>query len=203
MEKRYCQRCKKEFLIKPSDIRKGGGKHCSRACYNATRSATRGDLRRCSHCKEWKSISEYWMRHGRQMLQSKCKQCATLTSLPGRRKYARSEKGKIASKKYWTGDAGRAASERARRKRVENGKQALALQLWRKSNLSHAREVGAAHEAVRRAVLAGRLIKPSICSQCKAPGIIHAHHHLGYKKENYLDIAWLCIACHERAHHRI
>ncbi len=31
--KKYCIRCKKEFYVYSSDIRKGGGKFCSRECY--------------------------------------------------------------------------------------------------------------------------------------------------------------------------
>lgn len=57
-----------------------------------------------------------------------------------------------------------------------------------------------AHAIVRRAVIDGKLIRPSLCSRCGKPpagrGRIEAHH------PDYalpLDIEWLCPACHRQA----
>jgi len=62
----------------------------------------------------------------------------------------------------------------------------------------------AAHQAVRTALVTGRLSRPEYCSVCKrfdekgsdGRTIIHAHHHAGYDKP--LDVVWLCAACHAK-----
>lgn len=58
-----------------------------------------------------------------------------------------------------------------------------------------------ARRAVRTAVEAGRLIRPERCSLffplypiCK--GQIEGHHHLGYDREHWLDVQWLCAEHH-------
>lgn len=40
-----CLECKRPFLAWPSDIAKGAGKYCSRAC------KARGGMKRCPNCK--------------------------------------------------------------------------------------------------------------------------------------------------------
>ena len=39
------------------------------------------------------------------------------------------------------------------------------------------------------------------CEICKTTKNIEAHHYLGYEKENWLKVKWLCIK-HHRAEHR-
>lgn len=59
----------------------------------------------------------------------------------------------------------------------------------------------AAHEAVRRAVKAGRLVRPASCSRCSERHYrIEAHHHQGYEPEHWLDVLWLCNRCHKQEH---
>ena len=54
-----------------------------------------------------------------------------------------------------------------------------------------------AHEAVRRAIRKGVLVRPDSCSQCGNNQMrIEAHHHKGYAKENRLDVVFLCTSCH-------
>ena len=44
-------------------------------------------------------------------------------------------------------------------------------------------------------------IEPALeCENCKAEGELEAHHHNGYKRENWLDVQWLCIPCHVTVH---
>ena len=50
--------------------------------------------------------------------------------------------------------------------------------------------------AVFRAVRAGRLIKPTVCSECGASGRIESHHWHGYDFPHRLDVVWLCPLCH-------
>jgi hypothetical protein len=37
MIKKICLKCKKEFIVFPSIIKKGGGKYCSRKCYDSSK----------------------------------------------------------------------------------------------------------------------------------------------------------------------
>ena len=55
---------------------------------------------------------------------------------------------------------------------------------------------------VTRAMLAGKLVRPSICSDCGCPCTPDAHHHKGYHGPAALDVQWLCEPCHYRAHRK-
>lgn len=59
-----------------------------------------------------------------------------------------------------------------------------------------------ARAAVKRAIEAGRLVRPASCSRCGGAerfgsdgrSLIHGHHYRGY--DYPLDVEWLCIDCH-------
>lgn len=56
-----------------------------------------------------------------------------------------------------------------------------------------------AHAAVARAVAAGRLVRPEACSACGRRGLLlDSHHYLGYQRQHWLDVVWLCRSCHMR-----
>jgi hypothetical protein len=59
------------------------------------------------------------------------------------------------------------------------------------------------HEAARRAVALAvkkdSLAVPKSCELCGSKGRLEAHHHRGYDVLNWLDIRWLCKACHQTA----
>jgi hypothetical protein len=54
---------------------------------------------------------------------------------------------------------------------------------------------------VKYALKYGKLIKPRVCSivQCSNTKI-EAHHALGYARENWLAIRWLCKRHHTDTH---
>lgn len=57
-----------------------------------------------------------------------------------------------------------------------------------------------AHHAVRKALAAGEITKPTTCTACGAPTPsrrLHAHH-ADYSKP--LEIRWLCAFCHKAVH---
>ena len=67
----------------------------------------------------------------------------------------------------------------------------------RRSAYKKAPEKKSAHEAVRRAIKKGVLIRPKKCTQCGNSNMrIEAHHHLGYAREHQLDVVFLCTSCH-------
>lgn len=56
---------------------------------------------------------------------------------------------------------------------------------------------------VKLALLEGRLVRPTTCSDCgKASKYIDAHHHNGYDEPHWLDVIWLCKKCHGRLHRK-
>ena len=54
-----------------------------------------------------------------------------------------------------------------------------------------------AHADMNTAIVAGRLVKPAVCSNCNRGGKIEGHHE-DYDKP--LEIVWLCIRCHNDRH---
>lgn len=54
-----------------------------------------------------------------------------------------------------------------------------------------------AHQAVLRAVKAGRLVTPDTCSECSQVAWVVAHHDDHSKP---LDVRWLCRRCHALHH---
>jgi hypothetical protein len=57
-----------------------------------------------------------------------------------------------------------------------------------------------AGKALRNAVRDGRVVKPSLCSQCGSetpPRRLHGHHH-DYSMP--LEVTWLCYQCHAVQH---
>ena len=55
-----------------------------------------------------------------------------------------------------------------------------------------------ARMAINNAVRRGHLMKQP-CAVCDGPKV-EAHHHLGYAREHFLDVAWLCRTHHVEAH---
>lgn len=45
----------------------------------------------------------------------------------------------------------------------------------------------------------GVLIRPSVCEGCGADEFLERHHYLGYEKEHWLDVEYLCKRCHKKA----
>lgn len=42
--------------------------------------------------------------------------------------------------------------------------------------------------------------RPDNCEACGRTCVPHAHHYKGYEPEHWLDVQWLCVPCHDRAH---
>jgi len=86
-------------------------------------------------------------------------------------------------------DAARAAVQRA---------------MYESQSPEERRKRNAAACAVRYAVATGRLTKPAVCSTADGTcsGRIEAHHHKGYDRADWLDVAWLCRRHHLAKHPR-
>jgi hypothetical protein len=91
--------------------------------------------------------------------------------------------------------AARASYARNREIRI---KQAVA---WQRANPRQDRKTpkDRCRTLFNRAVVSGRLVRPSKCSGCGAAGRIHGHHH-DYRKP--YDVEWLCSGCHGKRHRK-
>ncbi len=71
---------------------------------------------------------------------------------------------------------------------------------WVERNREHMRERRRIGSRLRRAVLAGLLVKTPclMCGEAK----VHGHHHNGYDAEHELDVIWLCASHHMDVHGR-
>lgn len=62
-----------------------------------------------------------------------------------------------------------------------------------------------ARYSVTNAIRDKKLTRPNYCDECgikdwgKGRSMIEAHHYLGYDKENWLRVKWLCSNCHKLA----
>jgi ribosomal protein S27AE len=54
-----------------------------------------------------------------------------------------------------------------------------------------------ARAAVARNIKYGKITRPETCQRCGGPGPIEAHHYMGYEKQNWLVVRWLCVPCHD------
>lgn len=146
-------------------------------------SETRYDLIWCSRCKQHKARSEF-SRNARRSngLASYCKDC--------HRQYGR----------VW---AKRNGEKRLESNRAWRKKNPEWVRQWAKIQQERHPAAFRARLAVNGAVRTGRLKKPEACQGCgviAAAEALHAHHHLGYKQENWLKVEWFCVPCHKAAH---
>ena len=58
------------------------------------------------------------------------------------------------------------------------------------------RQKHGARQAALLAVKVGILKRPKVCPECGRKVRLHAHHHKGYAKKNWLNVVWLCPRCH-------
>jgi hypothetical protein len=133
-------------------------------------------LKKCNACGKRKPKSEYYHWHGT------CKECDRVASMYNnirhymeRRRYFRDRRQT---------PAGKATQIMARK-------------------LAHIRtpEKDLARSRLRYAVKTGKISKPEICEQRDCLNSkIEGHHYLGYDKEHWFDVMWLCRKHHLDAH---
>lgn len=127
----------------------------------------------------------------------RCRACRRVTD----RKWNRSAKGRERSQRSEATESRRAY--KANRNRKWNQKRAAD----QRHSRAHYSDQRAARAAVAQAIRSGKLIRPERCVACgKTPppkiGAVRtyhgleADHHLGYAKENWLKVQWLCSQCH-------
>ncbi len=66
-----CLYCRKVFMVFPSEIKKGGGRFCSAACYHKSKTSRDKNNRTCPHCGERYYIKKWQIKQGRHLFCSR------------------------------------------------------------------------------------------------------------------------------------
>lgn len=137
----------------------------------------------CSACKDCRAhaASRHYRKHSGKILASNL-----------RWKKANHERVLELARQY----AARPEIRKLRRLIAKRWRQSDRGREWMAAFRKTIRYQNAAHDAIKRAVASGRLIRPQACEKCLVKSKLHAHHHRGYSKEHYLDVQWLCPKCH-------
>lgn len=146
--------------------------------------------KRCSKCKEIKSISEFHKsKREYDGLQGWCKLCF--------KSYQQSPKGKEIQRKFRQSPAAKVIRKRYRQS--EKGKVNRRINT-RKHAISFPERIKAQY-TVNNAIKVGRLPHADTlqCYYCPAKAQLY-HHHLGYEKEHWLDVVPVCRKCHKLCH---
>lgn len=140
--------------------------------------------RTCRDCGQLKPIEDYYVMGGIPAL--RCKICHRLwRKKHDLRFYKRHKTTMITYAKKW--------------KRKNPKKVKIIKKKWKDQ---YPEKFKAQYE-LRRAVAKGIIDKPRICEGCNNhldSQRIYGHHHLGYNKDHWYDIKWLCAGCHALAH---
>lgn len=182
--------------------------------------------KRCSKCKEIKSVSEFYKRKiSRDGLQPICKTCR----LKEEKEYYQTEKGKVVNRKankkyqktkkgrktnckavarYFKTKKGKATQKRfyesekykAGQKRYRHREKGKAnIKRWSRRYYNQYPERIKARGIVCYAVKTGRLPRPNTlqCHYCPAQAEQY-HHRLGYAPEHWFDVVPICRKCHSK-----
>lgn len=191
-----CRTCGTTFSVPQCRIEVGSGRYCSRACYYAAVARPSTDTWTCSRCGVVKPIEQF-PRHGNGRRDRFCKSCHSARI---RAKYAAdpsyAEIYRRAARESY-GDEWRRARKDLRDRAYRAAQPSVGTRSTKAYKQRHPQRI-AAHDAVRRALRSGRLIRET----CQLCGIrrTHAHHHRGYAPEHHLDVVWLCPAHHRAVH---
>jgi hypothetical protein len=186
-------------------------------------SRNRATTRTCRDCGQALPLDAFGRRKGRGetvRIEARCRDCecervrkrnraqreaakgsrlATLRVQWGRRKgeerwAAAQLKKEIAILRSW---GRRSRVELAKRKPLSLDDLRLHWRHYQAMRRRRDREITRARRAVQRAVAAGRMAKPNLCTGCgkvTERSLLHGHHHLGYHRP--FAVRWLCPACH-------
>ena len=176
--------------------------------------------KKCTKCKEPKPLSEFHPRCDRPCgYQSQCKECRkvyrkSVAHQRAQSKYKQSEKGKQHRRKHQKSAKYKEWLSKYRKtiEHVEYVQRYLRSVDGKASRRRTARnyrknhpERAHAHDAVKCAVKAGKLLSPRkfICIYCfsdKPAMATEYHHWIGYQKQDRLSVVPVCRNCHRHIH---
>ena len=139
------------------------------------------DSRRCFTCGQVKPLDAFRVDRRRNMGRAGvCKQCVAVTARQNSRRFRDRH---LESERVRERSVARQMYERHRERKLTESR-------------SHN---GRTRTALRNAVAAGQIARPSTCHECGGAGQIHAHHQ-DYSKP--FDVEWLCSRCHGLRHRK-
>ena len=153
--------------------------------------------KRCSVCKQIKTISEFYPRKDRRSgYRPQCKECGNA--------YGRSPKGRMEKQRYDISQKGREAARRHRKsesnknaqKRYRQSKKGILFQIQqRQRNRIQINARACVNQAVKR----GTIPRPETlpCVRLCGNQAEEYHHHKGYEKPHHRDVVPICILCHK------
>jgi len=176
-------------------------------------------MKTCSKCKETKPLSEFYKnRSTKDGLQAYCKICQSKYQAKYQKMYSQTERGRTAHKRamarYLKTDKGAILTKarsrqyiqtehgRTTRKRYSQSKkgksiQKIAQKHYRMGHLERRKAV----EAIRYAIITGKLCRPDSLQCCYCPKQAKEyHHHKGYAPEHWLYVQPVCRDCHINIH---
>lgn len=147
----------------------------------------------CNRCHQIKDANDFYARY------NFCKKCHYIHNTRRWRLEHPERSLEIArlSDKRRQYSETRAKSARAYRRRrysIRKSDVAKYNAVWRLLNIEKHR----AHDAVKTALRASRMVRPSKCLKCGNDKYIEAHH-ADYSKP--LQVDWLCKRCHAKTHY--
>lgn len=134
--------------------------------------------KQCMRCGEVKPTTEFYKHKGMaDGYLNKCKKCT--------RKEARDNRAeKLEYYRQYDRDRSKTESRKAQYAEKQRRKRAASKQYDK------------AHNATKRAIESGKIIRPDACERCGGTPV-QAHHDDHYK---VFDIMWLCPVCHAQRH---
>ena len=157
-------------------------------------------MKYCCACKKSKSENEFYRRYS-IYCSSYCKPCMIACSTAWRKSHP--ERMRELQKRFRDKPKNRVRQRLYFRKwcvtnRLRRSRSAVAMAAIKSWHLAHP-DASAAHHKINNAIRDNKIVRPTLCSQCKVTGKVHAHHD-DYKKP--LAIRWLCAVCHKQHHER-
>lgn len=157
--------------------------------------------RRCCTCNSEKSIEEFH-RHYKYPLgrRYECKYCTVQRTAKW---YEKNRETILAKNKSPEFKAKRRNWERNHPKKPSPNIN-IYRSRWHERNKNNPHVIAKlkAKNAISYAIRRDKLIRPKTCEICNLYGKIEAHHYLGYAKEHWLDVQWLCKKCHAFIHRK-
>lgn len=223
-----CWRCGNVKLLdqfSPSARGSNGAmcKHCF-AAYMRERNAAKQPPVACLSCNETKSVLAFRRaRGGRQKICSACESQVLLCARCGKLKphdafdpcgetsTGRKPQCTVCVRLGWKQQRSTPATKKRKKELESRPETKEKNRVWYNQYCVKRRRVDPvfkhkekARSAVNLAVRKRELTRPATCQhpgkyapQCS--GEIQAHHHMGYDRENWLVVEWLCAVCHNAA----
>lgn len=160
-------------------------------------------MKDCRECGELKPFSEYYkhkaMADGHL---NKCKDCVK-TRVSNHRDHNLERIQEYDRNRPNAKDRVKDCCDRAKEKRLEGTEDYLEKERERVRKYRRENKLKyKAHCSVNNAVRDVVIVKPHSCEHCNEVKDLHGHHW-SYLEEHWLDVIWLCCACHGAEHKRL